>query len=71
MSYQLARVCNNICAAINKNLFCILVTQTTAMSDKYKMRDIDKAYFVTLTVVGWIDVFTRKNHKLTIVESPR
>jgi hypothetical protein len=26
------------------------------MSDKYKMRDVDKAYFVTLTVVGWIDI---------------
>jgi putative transposase len=39
------------------------------MSDKYKIRDIDKAYFVTLTVVGWIDVFTRKNHKLLVVDS--
>ena len=27
------------------------------MSDKYKIRDVDKAYFLTLTVVGWIDVF--------------
>ena len=39
------------------------------MSDKYKITDIDKAYFVTRTVVGWIDVFTRKNHTLTLVES--
>jgi REP element-mobilizing transposase RayT len=39
------------------------------MSDKYKIRDIDKAYFVTMTVVGWIDAFTRKNHKLLLVES--
>ncbi len=39
------------------------------MSDKYKITDIDKACFVTLTVVGWIDVFTRKKHKLTLVES--
>jgi len=23
------------------------------MSDRYKIRDIDKAYFVTLTVAGW------------------
>ena len=29
----------------------------------------DKSYFLTMTVVDWIDVFTRKNHKLTIVES--
>ena len=29
----------------------------------------DKTYFLTSTVVDWIDVFTRKNHKLAIVES--
>ena len=39
------------------------------MSDKYKIRDKDRAYFLTLTVVGWIDVFTRKNHKLVIIDS--
>ena len=39
------------------------------MSDKYKIHDIDKAYFVTLTVIGWIDVFTRSNHKLLIIDS--
>jgi len=39
------------------------------MSDKYKIRDVDKAYFVTLTVVGWIDVFARKNHKLLMIDS--
>jgi len=39
------------------------------MSDKYKMRDLEKAYFLTMTIVDWIDVFTRNNHKLLIVES--
>jgi len=39
------------------------------MSEKYKISDKDKAYFITLTVVGWLDVFTRKNHQLKIVES--
>jgi len=39
------------------------------MSDKYKMNEQGKACFLTLTVVGWIDVFTRKNHKLDIVRS--
>ena len=24
---------------------------------------LDKAYFITMTVVGWVDVFTRKNHR--------
>ena len=31
------------------------------MSDKYKTQS-DKLYYVTLTVVGWIDVFTRKEY---------
>jgi len=39
------------------------------MSEKYKIREKEKAYFLTLTVVNWIDVFTRKNHKLQIVDS--
>ena len=29
----------------------------------------DKPYFLTMTVVEWIDLFTRKNHKELIVES--
>ena len=41
------------------------------MSDKYKMHETEKAYFLTMTVVGWIDVFTRKSHKLAIVNSLR
>lgn len=28
-------------------------------------------YYLTLTVVGWVDVFTRKNHKDVIIESLR
>jgi putative transposase len=39
------------------------------MSDKYKIAEHGKAYFVTLTVVGWVDVFTRKNHKMVIVDA--
>jgi putative transposase len=41
------------------------------MSEKYKMPEMDQAYFLTLTVVDWIDVFTRKNYKLQIVDSLR
>lgn len=29
------------------------------------------SYYLTLTVVGWIDVFTRRNHKDAIIESLR
>src|SRR5690606_24036952 len=39
------------------------------VSDKYKIREQDKPYFITMTTVGWIDVFTRLNQKLAIVES--
>jgi REP element-mobilizing transposase RayT len=39
------------------------------MSDKYKIWDHSKAYFVTLTVEGWIDIFTKRNHKLLIIDS--
>jgi len=31
----------------------------------------NSSYFLTLTVVGWIDVFTRKNHKDAIIDSLR
>ena len=39
------------------------------MSEKYKVRNRESAYFMTLTVTGWVDVFTRKNHRMAIVES--
>jgi len=39
------------------------------MSDQYKIHEPDKAYFITMTTVGWVDIFTRKNHKMTIVNS--
>lgn len=39
------------------------------MSEKYKIWDKDKGYFVTLTTVDWIDVFTHRNHKLKIIEA--
>ena len=31
----------------------------------------DKSYFMTMTVVDWIDIFTRINHKQLIVDSLR
>jgi REP element-mobilizing transposase RayT len=41
------------------------------MSTKYKAKDVDKAYFITITTVNWIDVFTRLNHKQTVMDSLR
>lgn len=39
------------------------------MSDKYKINDNDKAYYLTMTTIGWIDIFTRKKQKLLIINS--
>jgi hypothetical protein len=38
------------------------------MSDKFKIHDQNAPYFITMTTVGCIDVFTRKELKLLIVE---
>lgn len=39
------------------------------MSTRYKIFDPAAAYFLTLTVVGWIDLFTRKAYKDILIES--
>ena len=39
------------------------------MSENYKIANKHSAYFLTMTVVGWIDLFTRPNHKLLIIDS--
>ena len=39
------------------------------MSTKYKATEIDKAYFITITTVGWVDVFTRLNQKQIIINA--
>lgn len=39
------------------------------MSTKYKAPDNDMAYFITVTVVGWVDVFARLSQKMVIVDS--
>ena len=37
--------------------------------DRYIISNQNSIYFLTFTVVGWIDVFTRKEYKLEIVNS--
>jgi putative transposase len=39
------------------------------MSRNYKFRDQEKLYFVTFTVINWIDVFIRPQYKNIIVDS--
>ena len=39
------------------------------MSTKYKASEQEAAYFITLTTVGWIDVFTRVRQKYLLINS--
>ena len=39
------------------------------MSTKYKATTTEEAYFITITTVGWIDVFTRLNQKQVIINA--
>ncbi len=39
------------------------------MSRKYKIRDNEQAYFVTFTVINWIDVFIRNEYRELFIES--
>lgn len=39
------------------------------MSDKYKFLDTDNPYFVSFTIVKWIDVFTRRVYKDIFVDN--
>lgn len=39
------------------------------MSTKYKATDKEHAYFITVTTVGWVDVFTRLNQKYIIIDA--
>ena len=41
------------------------------MSTKYRFADKDGVYFTTSTVVGWADVFTRKEYKEILLHSTR
>jgi REP element-mobilizing transposase RayT len=39
------------------------------MSRKYKVLDQNRPYFITCTVVDWVDVFTRAEYKEILVDS--
>ena len=39
------------------------------MSTKYKATTTEEAYFITITTVGWVDVFTRLNQKYVILNA--
>lgn len=39
------------------------------MSTKYKATTTEEAYFIAITTVGWVDVFTQLNQKYNITNS--
>ena len=39
------------------------------MSTKYKATTTEEAFFITITTVGWVDVFTRLNQKYSIINA--
>ena len=39
------------------------------MSENYKVYNHDCPYFITITIVDWVDLFTRKEHKDVIIDS--
>ena len=39
------------------------------MSHQYRVRNLEEIYFVTFTIVDWIDVFTRPIYKEVIINS--
>jgi putative transposase len=41
------------------------------MSEKYKVRDQDRPYFITFAVEAWVDVFTRRLYKDIVLDSLR
>ena len=39
------------------------------MSEKYKVQDSQALHFITITVIGWIDLFVRRDYKELVLES--
>lgn len=39
------------------------------MSTKYTIKEQNASYYLTMTIVGWIDIFTRKLYRDIIIDS--
>jgi putative transposase len=68
MSKSQPGICQEIFSKKRYYLFQIGGLSGKTMSGKYKIRDPDSAYFITMTIVDWVDVFTRPDYKIKIVE---
>ena len=41
------------------------------MSEKYKAKELGELYFITVTIIDWVDVLTRPIYKEIIIDSLR
>ncbi|SFF17147.1 hypothetical protein [Flavobacterium xueshanense] len=41
------------------------------MSTKYKATTTEDAYFITMSTMGWVDIFTRLNQKPQLARASR
>ena len=39
------------------------------MSEKYKVNNPNGIYFITCTIIGWVDLFTRPEYKDILIQS--
>ena len=60
---------NSLSTIITRQLTCIQKKYFSVMSRKYQIQNNESFYFVTFTVVDWIDIFTKQAHKNVFVES--
>ena len=49
--------------------FCLLSCDLKLRSIGYKISEKEGAYFLTLQIVGWVDIFTRKTYRDIAIES--
>ena len=63
MNYKLT-----VCAFVRHPILHEISIMLNQSGHHYSIKT-DYAYFLTMTVVDWIDLFTRKNHKQLIVDS--
>ncbi|HAA13112.1 MAG TPA: hypothetical protein DCE41_16040, partial [Cytophagales bacterium] len=56
---------------MGRSLQLFILFINSSMSEKYKIRDQQRIYFVTFTVVHWIDVFIRDEYREIFLDSTR
>ena len=39
------------------------------MADRYSIRNPEGMFFITSTIIGWVDVFTRKDYRDVVIDS--